>query len=166
MLNWHRLSKSNTNMKKNLGFRSWFYFRQGWSTYFVFLLATVNTLVITYYLAIENSSTLKEIFPSFSYYMLTFIIIGIPLLISVGYIHYKRSPAFGAEADISHETNPLLYRLPDGWTTEVLYPLYLSMSIFITKLSNNEKLTAEEIIELNELEKKLELLTNGGSIGK
>ena len=59
-----------------------------------------------------------------------------------------------------------MYRLPDGWTTEVLYPLYLSMSIFITKLSNNEKLTAEEIIELNELEKKLELLTNGGSIGK
>jgi|TARA_B110000495_G_C22870534_1_gene507644 hypothetical protein len=153
-------------MKKNLAFRSWFYFRQGWSSYFTFILATVNTLVITYYLAVENSSTLKDIFPSFSYYMLTFIIIGIPLLIFVGYVHYKRSSAFSAEADISHETNPLLYRLPVGWNTEVLYPLYLSISIFITKLSNNEELTTEEINELNELQKKLELLTNGGSIGK
>ena len=40
------------------------------------------------------------------------------------------------------------------------------MSIFITKLSNNEKLTADELTELNELQKKLELLTKGGSIGK
>jgi len=166
MLNWYRLSKSNINMKKNLGFRSWFYFRQGWSSYFTFILATVNTLVITYYLAIENLPILQGIFPSFSYYMLTFIMVGVPLLVFVGYIHYKRSSAFGAESDISHETNPLLYRLPIGWHTDVLYPLYLSMSIFITKLSNNEKLTAEEITELNELQKKLELLTNGGSIGK
>jgi hypothetical protein len=153
-------------MKKNLGFRSWFYFRQGWSSYFAFVLATINTLVITYYLAIENLPILQGIFPSFSYYMLTFIAVGIPLLVFVGYVHYKRSSAFGAEADISHETNPLLYRLPDGWTTQALYPLYLSMSIFITKLSNNEKLTVEEITELNELEKKLELLVKGGSIGK
>jgi hypothetical protein len=166
MLNWYRLSKSNINMKKNLGFRSWFYFRQGWSSYFTFILATVNTLVITYYLAIENLPILQGIFPSFSYYMLTFIMVGVPLLVFVGYVHYKRSSAFGAEADISHETNPLLYRLPDGWTTRVTYPLYLSMSIFITKLSNNEKLTADEITELNELQKKLELLIKGGSIGK
>ena len=81
MLNWYRLSKSNINMKKNLGFRSWFYFRQGWSSYFTFILATVNTLVITYYLAIENLPILQDIFPSFTYYMLTFVIIGIPLLV-------------------------------------------------------------------------------------
>ena len=159
-------NKKRKSTKQNLAYRSWFYFRQGWSSYFTFILATVNTLVITYYLAIGNLPILQGIFPSFSYYMLTFIMVGVPLLVFVGYIHYKRSSAFGAEADISHETNPLLYRLPDGWTTHVLYPLYLSMSIFITKLSNNEKLTADEITELNELQKKLELLTKGGSIGK
>jgi len=153
-------------MRKNLGFRSWFYFRQGWSSYFAFILASVNSLVITYYLAIENLPALKDIFPSFSYYMLTFIIVGIPLLVFIGYLHYKRTSAFPAEADISHETNPLLYRLPEGWTSDVSYPLYLSMSNFILKLLNNEKLTAEEITELNVLEKKLEILLKGGSIGK
>ena len=153
-------------MKKNLGFRSWFYFRQGWGSYFTFILAAVNTLVITYYLAIENIPMLKDIFPSFSYYALVFVLIGIPLLVTVGYVHYKKSLAFPAEADISHETNPLLYKLPVGWHTDVLYPLYLSMSHFIVKLSNNEKLTSEEISELNELEKKIEILLKGGSVGK
>ena len=41
-------------LKKNIGFRFWFYFRSGWSTYFAFLLAALNTLTVTYYLAIEN----------------------------------------------------------------------------------------------------------------
>ena len=153
-------------MGKNPGFRAWFYFRQGWSSYFAFILATVNTLVITYYLAIENSSVLKDIFPSFSYYMLTFTIVGIPLLIFVGYVHYKRTSAYPAEADIAHETNPLLYRLPNGYTPNVVYPLYLSMSNFIVKLLANEKLTADEITELNDLQSKLEFLIKGGSIGK
>lgn len=153
-------------MRKNLGFRSWYYFRQGWGSYFTFILAAANTLVITYYLAIENLPALKFIFPSFGNYALTFILVGVPLLVFVGYMHYKRTSAFPAEADISHETNPLLYRLPYGWTSDVTYPLYLSMSNFILKLLNNEKLTTEDIVELNELDKKLEILLKGGSIGK
>ena len=31
-------------MKSGLPFRSWFYFRMGWSTYFVFALGAINTL--------------------------------------------------------------------------------------------------------------------------
>ena len=56
-------------MIKNLPFRAWFYFRQGWGTYFAFILAAVNTLTITYYLAIEEAPILKELFPSFIFYM-------------------------------------------------------------------------------------------------
>ena len=41
-------------MKSNLAFRAWFYFRQGWSTYFAFIFAAINTLTVTYYLAIEK----------------------------------------------------------------------------------------------------------------
>ena len=51
-------------MRNNLGYRGWFYFRTGWSIYFAFIISAINTLVLTYYLAIENISFLKEIFPS------------------------------------------------------------------------------------------------------
>ena len=67
-------------MGKNPGFRAWFYFRQGWSTYFAFIFAAINTLTVTYYLAIENYPFLKTIFPSFEQYILIVVLVGIPLL--------------------------------------------------------------------------------------
>ena len=77
--------------KRNLGFRSWYYFRTGWSTYFAFILAAINTLTVTYFLAIENYPSLKTVFPSFEQYIIIIVSIGIPLLITVGYIHFNRS---------------------------------------------------------------------------
>ena len=54
--------------KNNLGFRGWYYFRTGWSTYFAFILAAINTLTVTYFLAIENYPSLKSIFPQFHFF--------------------------------------------------------------------------------------------------
>ena len=65
---------------KNLGFRSWYYFRMGWSTYFAFIFAAINTLTVTYYLAIERVPVLVTIFPNFVQYVLIISCIGIPLL--------------------------------------------------------------------------------------
>ena len=74
-------------MRKNLPFRSWFYFRQGWGTYFAFIFVAINTLVTTYYLAIREIPTLNVIFPFFINYVLIVSAIGIPLLIATGYLH-------------------------------------------------------------------------------
>ena len=93
-------------MRSISGFRGWFYFRQGWSTYFAFIFAAINTMVVTYYLAIENIPILKEVFPTFYVYLFTVSSIGIPLLVLVGYAHFKRTKAFRAEADIYVESNP------------------------------------------------------------
>ena len=41
-------------MSRNRGFRGWYYFRMGWSTYFAFMFAAINTLTVTFYLAIEK----------------------------------------------------------------------------------------------------------------
>ena len=71
-------------MVKNTGFRSWYYFRMGWSTYFAFVFAAVNTLTVTYFLAIENYPILKEVFPTFAIYIIIIAGIGIPLLTFVG----------------------------------------------------------------------------------
>lgn len=140
-------------MKKTLAFRSWFYFRMGWSTYFAFIFAAINTLVVTYYLAIEQLPVLKEIFPTFAYYVITLVTIGVPFLILIGYVHYKKSGAFKAEADISMESNPHFYRILTN--TEILFPLYLKTSELLIKLSNNEKLSEDETKEIISLQNQL-----------
>ena len=153
-------------VRKNIGFRAWFYFRQGWSTYFAFLLAAVNTMVVTYYLAIEKAPFLKSIFPTFINYIIMMVGIGIPILVFVGYLHYKKTAAFSSEVDINVESNPYLFKLYPGYTTEVLFPLYLTMSNVLVKLSKNEKLTDEELKEIRVLQEKIKILIKGGYIGK
>ena len=93
--------KENIDVRKNIGFRSWFYFRTGWSMYFAFILSAVNTLTVTYYLAIEQIPFLKEIFPSFLHYVIIFVMLGVPILIITGLIHFKKTSARKAEVDIS-----------------------------------------------------------------
>ena len=82
----------------------------GWSTYFVFILAAINTLTVTYFLAIDNYPTLKSIFPSFEQYALLMISVGIPVLILVGYAHFKKTVAYKSEMDIMIESNPYIAR--------------------------------------------------------
>ena len=93
-------------MNENTGFRSWYYFRMGWGTYFAFIFAAINTLTVTDYLAIERGPSLVAILPNFFQYILIVSVIGIPLLITVGYIHYKRTLAFKTEIDVIVESNP------------------------------------------------------------
>lgn len=152
-------------MRKKLGFRAWYYFRQGWGTYFAFIFSAVNTLTVTYYLAIEKAPALKEIFPSFLIYSAVVTIVGIPLLIGIGYFHFKRSAAYSSEQDITAESNPYLFKLPPGYWLEVLFPLYLVITDMMVKLSKNEKLTDEELNQINELRKKINVLLKGGYIG-
>lgn len=140
-------------MKENLPFRLWFYFRQGWATYFTFIFSAINTLTVTYYLAVDKYPFLKELFPSFVYYVVSMAAIAIPLLVIAGYIHYKKSSAFKAEADINIEANPHLRRILVN--TELLLPLYLQLTELLIKLSKNEKLTDKEIDDLSKLQKGL-----------
>lgn len=137
----------------NILFRSWFYFRNGWSTYFAFIFAAVNTLVVTYFLAIERYSFLKEVFPTFAHYVVIIVIIGVPILTFVGYIHFKKTAAFQAEAEISLEVNPFLRRMLIN--TEIMIPLQLKLTDLIIRLSKNEKVTKEEYDEIEKLQKEL-----------
>ena len=98
-------------MVRNTGFRSWYYFRMGWSTYFAFVFAAVNTLTVTYFLAIENYPILKEVFPTFAIYIIILAGIGIPLLTFIGYVHFKRTPSYRSESAINYESNPFGRRM-------------------------------------------------------
>jgi hypothetical protein len=152
-------------VRKNLGFRTWFYFRMGWGTYFAFIFAAINTLTVTYYLAIERVPILKEVFPSFIHYVLILGIVGIPLLVLIGWVHYRRTAAYGSEAEVQIESNPYMYKIAPGWQKEVMFPLLQKILELSLKNMNNEKLTENEIKEITILQEKLDILVKGGSIG-
>lgn len=145
-------------------YRMWFYFRQGWGIYFAFLIAAINTMITTYYLAIEKISSLKSIFPSFEYYFFVFVIVGIPLLVLIGYLHFKRTSGFASEMEISVESNPYTYKIRPGYDTVVLFPFLLLFTKSMIKYSQNNSLTKEEIEQLRELQAKMKFLINGGKI--
>ena len=140
-------------MEKNLTFRGWFYFRTGWATYFAFIVAAVNALTVTFFLAVDKYPSLNVIFPTFFHYVVIVVGIGVPLLIIVGYVHYKRSKSFRAEQDILIETSPHIRRILQN--TEVLLPSYLKITELIIKLSDNRKLTDKELEEVSKLQKLL-----------
>ena len=140
-------------MKKKLPFRAWYYFRQGWGLYFAFILSAINTFTVTYYLAIEKAPALKEIFPTFTSYVLITIAIGIPLLIAIGYIHVKKSAAYLAEADIGFEANPHMKRMLLN-TEEILHQ-HLKISEMLVKISKNEKLADKDLEEITNMHKDL-----------
>ena len=140
-------------MKKSFPFRIWYYFRQGWTTYFAFVFAAINTLTVTFYLAIDKVPELQLIFPSFIQYVLIVAMTGIPILTIIGYIHFKRSSAYRSEADISMEVNPYFRRIL--LNTEMIIPLHLKLSEVIVKLSKNEKLDESQLEEISKLQSDL-----------
>ena len=144
--------------KQRKGFRGWFYFRMGWSTYFVFLLAAINTLTVTYFLAIDNYPSLKAVFPSFEQYVVLTICIGIPLLVVVGYAHYKKSMAYKSEMDVLIESNPFLRR--NTVNTDVNIRFNLKLVDLILKLSKNT-ISEKEFNDIKKFHKEIfELIKN------
>ena len=148
-------------MKTNLGFRSWFYFRMGYSTYFVFILAAINTLTVTYFLAIDNYPSLKEFFPSFEQYVVIIVCVGVPLLILVGYAHYKKTLAYKSEADVIVESNPYTRRNTVNGETNVR--LNLQLLSLLLKLSKKEAMDKNEIEKIEKLQKDINNLVQNRS---
>ena len=136
-------------MKSSLTFRSWYYFRMGWATYFAFIFAAVNTLTVTYFLAIERYPFLTTIFPSFFQYIVIMVGIGIPILVIVGYIHYKRTLAFKSEADVMVESNP--YQRRNVVNNTISVEVAVKNMELLIKLTKQEKITEEEMNDLTKL---------------
>ena len=145
-------------MTTSTGFRGWFYFRMGWSTYFAFILAAINTLTVTYFLAVDNYPALKMIFPSFEIYVLIIISIGVPLLIFVGYSHYKKTKAFRSEMDVLIESNPFLRR--NTVNADINIRFNLRLLDLILKLSK-DTISKEELKDMEKIKSEImELVKN------
>ena len=121
--------------------------------YFAFIFAAVNTLTVTYFLAIENYPELKAVFPSFEIYLLTMLAIGVPLLTMIGYTHYKRSPAYRSEAGIMQETNP--YARRNLVNSEMNLQINLEVLKIIIELSRNGKIEKTQMDKILKLKDEL-----------
>jgi len=141
----------------SLPFKLLYYFRGGWGMYFAFIFAAINTLTVTYFLAIENYPELKAVFPSFEIYLLTMIAIGVPLLTMIGYTHYKRSPAYSSEAGVMLSANPYTRRALIN--SELNVELNIKISEILVKISNKED-TKKEMLELKTIHDKINEFVN------
>ena len=145
-------------MRNSVSFRGWYYFRMGWATYFAFIFAAINTLTVTYYLAIEIYPVLSGLFPNFVQYVLIIAGIGIPILVIVGYVHYKRTQAFKSEADVLVESNP--YQRRNIVNIQLILELTLKTNAMLLKLVNNEKLDKVDLDEIIKNQEKILKFTN------
>jgi hypothetical protein len=153
-------------LRKSLPFRAWYYFRIGYTTYLAFILASVNTVVTVYYLAIQNLETLQIVFPSFTIWVLFVTFVVTPIGVFLGWLHLKRSPAYSSEMDIAMEANPYYYKLPPGYWREALAPAMLEILTLNLKVLNKEPMSETEIASLKDLQKKLQTLIDGGLVGE
>ena len=138
---------------RNKGFRGWFYFRQGWSMYFAFVFAAVNTLTVTYYLAIENYPFLKVIFPTFVDYIIITVAIGVPLLVGIGYAHFKRTQAFRSEFEVYIESHP--YHARDLANREMSLQLNLKVIELLLKISKNYNVDEKDLGKIRKLQDEI-----------
>lgn len=147
-------------------YRAWFYFRQGYSTYLTFLLGYVSTIVTVYYLAIRNMPPLLDLFPHFASFAVLGTVIGVPLAVVIGWVHMKRSLLYSSEQDIAVEANPYMYKLAPGWTKEAYFPALALQIRILRKLAEAKGLLTEsERSEIDELERKVSTLLEGGHLG-
>ena len=140
-------------MPKNTSFRGWYYFRMGWSTYFAFIFAAINTLTVTYFLAIDNYPILKDVFPTFTIYIIIVGCIGIPLLTFIGYIHFKRTSAFRAETAINYESNPFGRRL--FINSEFILDINQKLITLLLEMQKGGKINDETIEQIQKTQQEI-----------
>jgi len=151
-------------MAKLRPFRIWYYFQIGYKNYFAFVFTTLNMMVVTYFLAIDKAPFLKNAFPDFATFAVMLIVLGLPILVFTGYIHFKRVSAFKSQQEITHESNPFIYKLGPGFQRTANAPHQLMMSKLMLKLMTNQKITEDEIKTMKNLQKKIQFLIDGGTI--
>ena len=86
--------------------------------------------------------------------------IGIPLLVLVGFVHFKRSRSFKSEVDILVESNP--YTRRNTVNADANVRLNLQLLSLLLKLSKNT-ISEEELEHIKKFQKEFEDLVKNRS---
>jgi len=151
---------------EELLFRSWYYFRNGYSTYLNFPVAFFTFISTTYYLAIKNMPFLQDVFAHFYVFVVVAVILIFPLGVFIGWLHMKKTLAYPIQMAINAESNPYNYKIMPGISSDISWPMWHLMLRTMEKLSKKENiLSTEESKEFEELRVKIERLRKGEVIG-
>ncbi|SRR5579864_5674943 len=147
-------------------FRSWFYFRVGYGTYVALLVGIASNLVVLYRLGVADIKSLSDVFPSLTIFSIIGILIAVPISIGVGLYHMKRTGAFAADASVSTEANPYMYKIIPGKEQEVMYPLLmLTAKGLASLLERNDMISSHEKQEFKDALDKANALLQGQPVG-
>ena len=145
-------------------YRAWFYFRIGYSTYIAFFIGFASNIVVIYALAIKPIHL--PYFDRLWIFATVALLVAVPLSVIVGLFHMKRTGAFAADASVSLEANPYIYKVVPGKEQEVILPLMIIMAKGIAKvLQRQETLTDSERKEFEDVLVKANQLLQGQSFG-
>ncbi len=153
------------NFRKAL-FRAWFYFRTGYNLYLAFLIGFASNIVVLFRLGVSDNKYLSAVFPSLTVFTVVGLFVAIPVGILTGLYHMKRTGAFAADASVSMEANPYIYKLVPGKEKEVFLPLWVLTVRGLAKMLDTQKtFTSEERRELEDLLNKADALMEGQNVG-
>jgi len=147
-------------------FRAWFYFRQGYNVYLAFLIGFASNIVVLYRLGVADNRFLSPLFPSLTVFTLVGLVIAVPAGILTGLYHMKRTGAFAADASVSIEANPYVYRAVPGKEKEVMLPLMVLTARGLAQVMDQLKtMTPEERGEFEDVLAKADKLLKGQPVG-
>jgi hypothetical protein len=93
---------------------------------------------------------IRDTFPHIAYFILFAAGVGVPLIMSIGYLHYKK--AFKSEADILTKENP--------YNTKIAIPVQLALVQYLKRKASS----VQELEELQELESYIAHISKGGRL--
>src|SRR5205807_8123394 len=107
---------------------------------------------------------LKDVFPTLTLFSIIAIIVTVPVSIGVGFYHMKRTGAFAADAAVSTEQNPYVYKIVPGKEQEVLYPVLALTLKGLVKVLEHQSVTEDEKREFQDAIAKTNRLIQGQSV--
>lgn len=149
-------------------FRAWSYFRTGYGTYLAFFIGFASNIIVIYKLGVAQITLFPNnpIFEHLTYFALVSLAIIVPLCIAAGLYHMKRTGAYAADASLSTESNPYIYKVIPGKEQEVFLPLWVATVRSLVKvLDKQQAMSAEEKGELEGILEKANTLLEGRQVG-
>src|SRR5712664_4027577 len=147
-------------------FRSWFYFRVGYGTYIAFLIGFASNIIVIYKLGVKENTIIGPFFSSLTLFALLALAVMIPICIGFGLYHMKRTGAYAADATVSTEQNPYIYKVLPGKEQEVFLPLWIMTVRGLARVLEQEKvMSPDERTELRDTLRKADALLKGQLVG-
>jgi hypothetical protein len=140
--------------------KAFFYLRTGYSFYFVFVISGLNALMIAYFVVGDPDKVewIRYIFPHFIWFALFSIIIGVPMMIGVGYWHFTRQQ-YKSEMEVTWQNNPYYFKLIGH--QRIMFELFIEI---IKELKQTNQYSKEKTERHDKLIKEIKFLLDGGTL--